>query len=275
MKATKKIVGAACALVAATALAAGSTFAWFASNGSVSATGLDITVNTTNTYLIIADSVANLSKGANTMSLARAEDASKLNPSAYTAPSDLSTLSNPSNWYTAQGKTSSDGSMVESSKVTLDTEGYEFEDYVVMNSIYISVSEGSQAVTDVTMTLTADPTWSKTNAADSNNDAISLVILYKTKTASEYTKIDVNAANNHGLGTDGKNELSLGGITNSEDYIELQVFVYFDGAHKDVFTANSANLTGTVLDFNFKDKNNAATAPENPLTPTTPEVTEP
>ena len=36
MKATKKIVGAACALVAAVALSAGSTFAWFTSNANVS-----------------------------------------------------------------------------------------------------------------------------------------------------------------------------------------------------------------------------------------------
>ena len=40
MKATKKIVGAACALVAAVALSAGSTFAWFASNNTVTATNM-------------------------------------------------------------------------------------------------------------------------------------------------------------------------------------------------------------------------------------------
>lgn len=42
MKATKKIVGAACALVAAVALSAGSTFAWFASSNEVSATGMKV-----------------------------------------------------------------------------------------------------------------------------------------------------------------------------------------------------------------------------------------
>lgn len=44
MKATKKIVGATAALVAAIALSAGSTFAWFASNTEVSATGMNIGV---------------------------------------------------------------------------------------------------------------------------------------------------------------------------------------------------------------------------------------
>lgn len=52
MKATKKIVGAACALVAAVALSAGSTFAWFASNSSVSATNMKVQAEVpTNIYI--------------------------------------------------------------------------------------------------------------------------------------------------------------------------------------------------------------------------------
>lgn len=52
MKATKKIVGAACALVAAVALSAGSTFAWFASNSSVSATNMKVQAQVpTNIYI--------------------------------------------------------------------------------------------------------------------------------------------------------------------------------------------------------------------------------
>ena len=42
MKATKKIVGAACALVAAVALSAGSTYAWFSANNSVKADGMSV-----------------------------------------------------------------------------------------------------------------------------------------------------------------------------------------------------------------------------------------
>lgn len=55
MKATKKIVGATAALVAALALSAGSTFAWFSSNSSVTATGMDISVATTKNIVISKD----------------------------------------------------------------------------------------------------------------------------------------------------------------------------------------------------------------------------
>ena len=54
MKATKKIVGATAALVAAVALSAGSTFAWFATNSTVTATGLSVGVTeSTNANLLI------------------------------------------------------------------------------------------------------------------------------------------------------------------------------------------------------------------------------
>lgn len=55
MKATKKIVGATAALVAALALSAGSTFAWFSSNSSVTATGMNISVATTKNIVISKD----------------------------------------------------------------------------------------------------------------------------------------------------------------------------------------------------------------------------
>jgi hypothetical protein len=53
MKATKKIIGASCALVAALALSAGSTFAWFASNSKVSAEGMKLTAKAPS-YLVIS-----------------------------------------------------------------------------------------------------------------------------------------------------------------------------------------------------------------------------
>ncbi|MDE7163715.1 MAG: hypothetical protein K2O44_06570 [Clostridia bacterium] len=52
MKATKKIVGAACALVAAVALSAGSTFAWFSQSGTVTATGMNVKATTSKNLVI-------------------------------------------------------------------------------------------------------------------------------------------------------------------------------------------------------------------------------
>lgn len=54
MKATKKIVGATAALVAAVALSAGSTFAWFSTRSSVQATGMQVAVSSSDSYLVIS-----------------------------------------------------------------------------------------------------------------------------------------------------------------------------------------------------------------------------
>ena len=58
MKATKKIVGATAALVAAVALSAGSTFAWFATNDTVTAGGMSVSVTTSDSYLVISDTIS-------------------------------------------------------------------------------------------------------------------------------------------------------------------------------------------------------------------------
>ena len=52
MKATKKIVGATAALVAAVALSAGSTFAWFATNNTVDVTGMNVSVTSGNSLWV-------------------------------------------------------------------------------------------------------------------------------------------------------------------------------------------------------------------------------
>lgn len=136
MKATKKIVGAACALVAATALAAGSTFAWFTSNGTVDATGLEIEVNTNNSYLIIGTNTSDLANGKKTISLTelgKGDDGNRIKilPSSYktATPGSGNTVTltddtleggntsgasvvTESTWYTAQGTDSDNGAIV-------------------------------------------------------------------------------------------------------------------------------------------------------------------
>lgn len=62
MKATKKIVGAACALVAAVALSAGSTFAWFSQSGKVTATGMFVKAKTTEALVIANENDKELDK---------------------------------------------------------------------------------------------------------------------------------------------------------------------------------------------------------------------
>lgn len=84
MKATKKIVGAACALVAAVALSAGSTFAWFAQNSEVTATGMHVQATVPTNLYIAKNYVAGVD-GVNETTISLATSADSLKPAAVSA----------------------------------------------------------------------------------------------------------------------------------------------------------------------------------------------
>ena len=314
MKATKKIVGAACALVAAVALSAGSTFAWFSSNGVVDAKGLEVAVSTNNAYLIIADTAANLTKGWKEISLENVgkvdgtgENAGtkvpvELKPSAYKTvttkvvddekaidtitdpttlnPADATCVTKVGNWYTAQGTSATNGTIETDEngdpvKETLE----DFAGYVIVTNMYVSVA-GTVAVNDINMTIT-DNAWTKVTTETKSNDAISVLILYRTldvddtkdgaatTTNTAWKKKEVNAEGNHLLGADlDNNYLKVNdGAIDSSKYVEIQIMVYFDGNHTDVNTMNQINLTGVKLDFQFKDPSTQSVGGGTEVTP--------
>lgn len=273
MKATKKIVGAACALVAAVALSAGSTFAWFVTNGNVTATGMQIDVNTNNSYLIISEDAAKLrtdNSSNKTITLAKATGESALLPAAHctvdTTASDtgainehkvlVNDLVNASSWYTAEGTSTTDGTLKTASAI----EAGDFSKYVLVDEIYVSVSTGSDDVSAVYMTVENMDSIVKGNAATAeskSNEAVSIVILYRTQNevdtsgnaTAEYDMVELNSANGHAL-TGGK--LNIGGVTDTT-HIQLQVMVYFDGNNQYVNGSMAKKLTGLSFGLKFSD----------------------
>lgn len=261
MKATKKIVGAACALVAAVALSAGSTFAWFVSNASVKADGLQVDVATSNSYLVISDAYDTLRTGnLKQISLAPSGSATKLKPSAHKEVAEsagdgkivANSLTTATSWYEGKGNSPMDGSLNESTKSDLSA----LEDYVVEDDIFVSVATGSDSVSSVKLKMTANPAWNSTNEAGTNNSAISVIILYQTinngKEATTWKYVEANYANNHTISSESDTMLDLGAVTEG-DYIQLHVMVYFDGNNEDVKGVNAANLAGVTLNFEFTD----------------------
>ena len=266
MKATKKIVGAACALVAAVALSAGSTFAWFVSNGEVSATGLTVDVKTNNAYLVISDTVSGLADGETTLDLTSVGQvdgkAVELIPSAYdvtpadgkfsaTATEGSKVITDPTAWYTGEGTDANDGTLSGDKEYL--TSG-NFGKYVVETDIYVSVL-GAVAIDTVNMELEATPGWNTT--AGTNNDAITVLILYRTvenaegATAGDWSYTE-SKSGSHVIGTGGKVKINEDALA-STHYIQLHVMVYFDGDNTAVTTANQLNLAGVTLNFKFTD----------------------
>lgn len=286
MKATKKIVGAACALVAAVALSAGSTFAWFSTNDTVNADGMKIEVDTSNSYLVIGSQLTDITPATAEgfeykTHIDLASTTKKLLPSAYEpvktgeddtthtttlAASGAGSIVDSGSWYTGKGESPTVGTL-KGNKTPLNSEGYTFSDYVLVDDIFVSVAVGSDKVEHVYMTVTPATgfSWNTTNSEATNNSAISLVVLYQTVgiggSLSTWKMEELNAQNNHAF-TGGSLDLLA---VESTQYIQVKVMVYFDGNNTDVKSSNAKNLTGITLNMAFSD-----TAPTTPVNPDTP-----
>lgn len=259
MKATKKIVGAACALVAAVALSAGSTFAWFATNNAVSATGLQMTVNTASSYLLIGNSTQNTpskireANGGDQRSVAFTSSTKELAPVAHedsmTATSieykNLTGENEVSLWYTQiADSASSSVDTVEPVKTKVDLTAY-----VQTDTIHLTVKAGSGAsapvhCNGVTVLKPEDDTNTKHTV-----QAVSVILVcgnnlveYKSEDGSTWTAVG-NTKLTESV-TDPTTDLET-------DVTKVKVYVYYDGTDSTVYTNNNANLVGATVSISL------------------------
>lgn len=179
MKATKKIVGAACALVAAVALSAGSTFAWFATSGKASATGMKVqTTVPTNLYIAAGIKTSEADFTASTVDFEDAT-ATTISPVTFDNASGVLTAKIPkdtedgSQWTTAPdvgsaGTVATDGyvtigtvaNTADFLKTTLGTgapTGAQISDYVYAKQMSL-MNKGGADTADLTLDVTVTVT---------------------------------------------------------------------------------------------------------------------
>lgn len=261
MKATKKIVGAACALVAAVALSAGSTFAWFASNETVSATGINVGATTSNMFLLIGKGTESVSdiQGApsdhitvefgtgddDTAKLADngidgVSNTADITASCYGTTDSLTpdtatktTLATVGNWYTATGVSASDGTMDASGKTELTT----FNGFVNRYKINFVMAANSAASGNLTVT---DIAITPTNSATDITSPVSVYIVTDSYVVSKIK------------GTMSTNTTLADSVT-STTAVEAMVYVYYDGTDANVTSDNFAaqKLKDATISLSF------------------------
>lgn len=276
MKATKKIVGAACALVAAVALSAGSTFAWFASNGTVTASGLQIDVNTSNSYLVIDKDITSLRNNQDiTLAMAPSNNNAKVLPSAYDATkvtdgktSATGGILDSANWYTGKGTSATVGTLDEESKHVLndtDDDPYNIIKYVVSSDIVVSVATGTDDIDTVDMNVTV--TANKNDAA-LTTEPINIVILYQyfatdTASATDWNVMELKGTSSFAIdGGKVANLLPSDTKLTATSSVRLKVMVYLDGNNEKVTSAQAKTLQGVKVAFKFTDGASTATNTE-------------
>ncbi len=257
MKATKKIVGATAALVAALALSAGSTFAWFSANTSVSATGMDVTVTVpTNLYIaagvetdpdLITESTVNLNHGGLKLQPARvslddvATDTLNVEFAETFEPGDEPTITSP-------GTPTADG-MVKVGTITVDKNspssneaGYEVSNYASYNQI--SVVRKADTDTEV-YGLDATVTISGIT-----NDTSYKYLRVGFLNGNTFTDkgIDVEATTTATIQFD---DIVTG--INDNTPVNFNVVIWFDGDDKDCYSNNAVNVAKLSVSISFTD----------------------
>lgn len=237
MKKFRKLVPALCMLLISAVLLGTSTFAWFSMNTTVTATGMQVTAKTDHTYLLISATNDKDALQANPTAANREVDfamgtASSLAPSAHEtfditgASTDAATVGK---WYSAQGKTPDKTDMKDGTKTALA----DFDGYVLTKSVYITVTKDSKVATNLKVSATIT---NNTTATDISPLKVLVVC------GDKYVELAPDALTSATVLAD---EIKSDALT------KVDIYVYYDGAHKNVTTNNSANLGGAKVELTF------------------------
>lgn len=231
----KKLIPAICMTLIAAVMLASSTFAWFSMNKTVTATGMQVTANSDSVYLLI-------SKDNTTAEAIQAETPAPLSatlsvnaslfPSAHKTVTNTEGASTESNWYykiaDAPGASASTGSETALSDAN-------FAQYVVHQTVYITVAAGSNAATNLKVSAAI-------TAADGSGSKTIAPVKVLVTTATAIAELSTTA-----LSSDTVLAASISDTT----VVAVDIFIYYDGSHSDVYTNNIVNLDGASIVLTF------------------------
>ena len=282
VKALKKQMAAAIAMVVVAGIALGSsTYAWFVSNNSVTATTTKISAQSNSAYLVIdnytAKKTSNTSKNA-----ATADDVStttKLYPAQWKNNfSEDGTLNKGSGIYQFESAYAS------SKEYAAEKTGTRFrvgapatacdEEYALLNTFYIGTGEydgefTNLKVSDLSVTTEAGDNGLKT--------AMRLLIMTYKPTKSDgtvsYDNIPTGWAvakcTDSGLVIESQNNNESDGVVYAPEFgktegdVKVEMYLYYDGSDANVKTTNLTNLTdiGATVTFEATAKEYGKQAP--------------
>lgn len=282
MKKTKILIPALGLLVLSTAASVTGTVAWFSANTTASATGMQVNVQSTNTFLLINtgdNDTASEIQTANvtTVALSVTDQQASVFPSSpilstyvsstasvdvanhkyfasgTTVVSDYATAAVPANWFTALNSDPTSANNSVKGINVLDSTGgnYDFSKYVIKRTAYLTVAVGSNDADDLTVTPTILPkgfsVTQDTTAADGK--------LYYSYSAGVFTKQTISTG---AAVTEGWYEITAASGAASIDMSYAKVLVATDdggfdimsvadnGVAQDISGTNTAITSSTV-----------------------------
>ena len=247
MKLSRKILPALAMLLVSAIMLTTASFAWFAMNQSVTAQGMTVNIKTESIFLSIlgvdADAEAPELDAVRANGIAASgvtDDSTDVLPTATDVAVDAATsLKTYSNWYT-QVAASPDAS--DAAVGAAKTANDKFDGYVVRYTFYVALSAGSNAATNLKV--------DKFNITDADtSDAITDITPVSVIVACGDVYEEFNSAKN---AVSGAGTTTLVATVAQDTLYEVCVYVYYDGAHENVYTNNVAKLAGANIELTLK-----------------------
>ena len=220
MKKTRKLIPALAMLLISAVMMSTASFAWFSMNKQVTATGMQITAQSDNVWLVINTDTGAGFDSSNTINEATSAGAASLYPVAPATTLTAANVTTPESWHFAYSNATNSheaaGGYQECANLT---------NYVASETFYIGLSDISGA--------TEAPNLRLIGVTLPENTGISVVVVCGTNIFEHKA-----TANN-------LNETLAAKAT--KDGTAVTVYYYINGEDDNVYTDNIAALTGKVV----------------------------
>lgn len=260
----KTILPALAMLIISAVMLSTASYAWFAMSTEVSATNMSVSIKSDSSFLMIAsqadvDGAITADSTLDTLAAVRKlqkltttniNTSKELLPTAHDAATGVDGYNSTDVWYTKVASDPTKPDAADSTKKSLTTLGATLDSYVLANTFYIAVAEGSNTMED----LKARVVISNTGSASLGDPAIRVLIV--TETASvEYSTAYTFDTTTYVPSLNGvaQNVVDLGDVTANEA-VKVNVYIYYDGNDDNIYTTNLLSIAKTSVNVFFTAK---------------------
>lgn len=262
-KALRKLIPTLVMVLIAASMVGTSTYAWFSMNTQVTVTGLNITVDSDDTYLLV--STTNTTAAAIQTEDSKTKAVTVADPVVYpcspaltddevgyltvaeghnttagaaiaTAGAKVTTASTAAdykNWFTAQAALPGASAMLAGSAKQLAT----FDGYVIQQTIYLTVAVGANNANNLQVTATIG--GNATAAAATH-------VLITTDDGGFANLTNATPGTTNVADIKGSNTAITPTTVRT-----INVYIYVDGDHANIYTNNKANLSNVTVNLAF------------------------
>ena len=251
MKNTRKLIPALAMLLLSAVLMSTASFAWFSMNATVTATGMQIEAKSDQTFLLISATKTTAAEiQADALLEVEIENQAK---EAYTVyPTRVKPVEDGDDPITSENITfqyavGTDYDTGTAKGNYYDVDSNNISDYVVEYVYYLTVADNAVPASDIVVKALTITNNSDTGAGVVNV-AVATEYAYKNFTGT-ITQEDTTVLSS-GLHTDDEDDDNDGLLTDA-DVLAVHVYVYINGDHEKVTTANAALLGNTKVSITF------------------------